>query len=104
MPDITESTTIRFVNERIRPFADRRIQTYFDAKSLVLEFESKSLAENIKASGDEIDDGAKTDGRKPITAEDVFRIVEEAKAFIEDFEKDNDKAMLYGKVAVNYRS
>lgn len=104
MPDITESTTVRFVSERIRPFADKRIQTYFDAKSLVLEFESKDLAGTIKASQDEIDDGAKQDGRKPVTADDVFRIVEEARAFIADFEKDQEKAMLYGKVAVNYRS
>lgn len=101
---ITESTTVRFVNDRIRPFADKRIQTYFDAKSLVLEFESKGLAETIKASSDVIDDGAKQDGRKPVTADDVFRIVEEARVFIIDFEKDQEKAMLYGKVAVNYRS
>lgn len=104
MADINESTTIRFVNERIRPFADRRIQTYFDAKSMLLEFDSKGLAETVKATADEIDDGARLDGRKPVTAEDVFRLVEEARAFVADFEKDSDKSMLYGKVAVNYRS
>lgn len=104
MADITESTTVRYVNERIRPFADRRIQTYFDAKALTLEFDAKGLAETIKASPDEIDDGAKVDGRKPVTADDVFRMVEEAREFVADFEKDNDKALLYGKIAVNYRS
>ena len=103
MADINEPTAIFFVNTRLRPFADRRIQTYFEAKSLLLEFDSKDLAGVIKSSQDLIDDGAARDGRKPITAEDVFRLVEDARAFVKNFESDTDSAMLNGKVAVNYR-
>lgn len=71
MADITNPEAIAFCNEKIRPAADRLAQTYYFAKAVAQEWTANNLGDLIPVSADPIIDGSATDGRHPITANDV---------------------------------
>jgi hypothetical protein len=78
----TDPQAIRIANEKIRVCADRLGQLYNLSKADQAEATAKSWLSLFPATNDLIDDGSATDGRAPITNQDVRDFVGDVSAFL----------------------
>lgn len=72
---ITDSEAVAFSNKRVRPSADKAAQLYYFSKEVIQEWYANDLASLIPPTDDVIDDGSATDGRHPITGNDVNNLI-----------------------------
>lgn len=105
MADITDSEAIKFCNEEVRPAADKLAQAYKFVKTVVDKWNANSMSTKIPDNAaDDIIDGSATDGRHPLTGEDVNLLVTRCQELITDYEAtSNAKLNTIIKVAVNPR-
>jgi hypothetical protein len=102
MADITNAEAVRFCNEKVRVAADRLAQTYYFAKQVQQEWFAANMANLLPNDTSPVIDGSSTDGRHPITGEDVTGIISRCMALTSDFEaNDNAKLNAILAVAVN---
>ena len=95
MADNTNVQAVRVVNEKIRPSADLILQTYFFMKTMQAQYVAQDWA-TLFPAGDptgEIIDGARIDGRKPITNSDVNDVVTALGAFLTFMEQNTSQQL-----------
>jgi hypothetical protein len=98
------ASDIKFVNEKIRPAADRLAQSYSFAKTVTAEWTARGGTTAIPNDATVVADGAATDGRPVIINSDVSSIINRLSEFITDYEAASSaKLNTVLKVAVNTR-
>lgn len=91
MADIDTPQVRQFCNERVRKAANLLAQLYNWSRSVRDEWTAQDMASQITNSPDDtIIDGAATDGRPPLTGEDVHNIKDLVVAFIADLEANTN--------------
>ncbi|MDQ3832237.1 MAG: hypothetical protein M3315_01110 [Actinomycetota bacterium] len=115
MPKIEDPQVARFCNEDVRPMADAFCSAYRAAKAFVADWSAKGIGSLVPDDNtQQIVDGAVTgttlytgtpDGRTPITAHDVNRMLAVALKVIQHAEETNPDgsvdALTLAKVRVN---
>lgn len=101
---VTDSTAVKFSNEKIRPAADKLAQAYYTAVMVRDEWYANNLGAVLPVGGGVIADGADVDGRNILTADDARLLINRCEDLITDYEATN-KAKLNTvlKPAVNVR-
>lgn len=99
----TNPQAVRVCNEKIRPAADRLGQLYNYLKSLQAEAQAENWGAMFAGgAGNEVVDGAQTDGRTVITDADVSGLITLAGAYLTFMEQSaNANRNLALKIAVN---
>lgn len=90
MANITDSQSILFVNNKARPLADKIIQMYWFAKSVLQQYNSTALLTSITNDASVIIDGAASDGRTIITGGDVVILLSLAQGIINTLEANTN--------------
>jgi hypothetical protein len=99
---VDNTTAVRFVNEQIRPAADRLAQAYYKAKQVRNEWYAMNMGDLLPVGGGEVLDGAASDGRHVITADDAVLLINRLEDLIADYEASgNAKLNTVLKPAVN---
>jgi len=80
--DNNNAQAIRVVNEKIRPAADRIVQTYNFMKDLQAQYGAQNWAALFPATADVVLDGSAVDGRNPLTNADVANVITALGAFL----------------------
>ncbi len=103
MANITNAEAVKFCNEEVRRFNDMTVAHYRTAKQISADYTAKGMSAILGATGsDVIVDGAATDGRAPMTVQDVNNVIARANEKISDFEANtNLKLNQANAVAVN---
>lgn len=102
MPDITNPQAIKFANEKIRPLADAYAQLYYAVKAAGQQYTAGNLSAVFTATNDLIADGSATDGRLPITSNQVRGFITQMGALLTDLEATNNtKLNVLMQIAVN---
>ena len=103
MAEITNPEAVKFCNERVRVAADKLAQLYSVAKSVQQEWTANDLATIIAFDNpDLVVDGSATDGRHPISGEDVNNLITRCSEIVTDLEANSSaKLNTILKVAVN---
>lgn len=93
---------IQFCNQYVRPFADKRAQAYYAAKSLLTMWNARGGATAIPNDSTAVADGSPADGRPGITGAMVNNIINRASEIVTDYEANsNAKLNTVLQVAVN---
>lgn len=104
MADNTNAQAVKVANEKVRPAADRILQTYFLMKSLQSEYTAQGWS-SLFPSGDptgELVDGARTDGRAVVQNQDINAVITALGAFITFMEAtSNQQLNRFLKISVN---
>ncbi len=104
MPDNSNAEAVKFANEKVRVAADTLKSAYLTAKAVVDEWTANNLG-TLFPLADTVVDGSATDGRHPVTGNDVTLIITLASALVADYEADaNTKLNGILNVAVNGQS
>lgn len=82
-----------YCNQRARPSADRAVQTYYFAKEVIQEWYANNMASLIPPTDDVIDDGSATDGRHPVTGNDINNLITLLSAYVADMEANSGAAL-----------
>jgi hypothetical protein len=93
MADITNPEAVKFCNEKIRPAANLLAKAYFYAIQTVDEWYANNMGELLPVAEDIVVDGSESDGRHPISGNDVNNLVTRLSELIQDLE-ENSKAKL----------
>lgn len=102
MADNVNPQAVLVVNTKIRPAADRIMQTYNFMKSLQAQFTAQNWAALFPADAGVIMDGSAQDGRSIITNTDINNIITALTAFLTHMEAtSNQNRDRYLKAAVN---
>lgn len=103
MAEITNPEAVKFCNERVRVAADKLAQLYAVAKSVEQEWTANDLATIIAFDNpDLVVDGSASDGRHPISGEDVNNLITRCSEIVTDLEANSSaKLNTILKVAVN---
>lgn len=102
--DITNPQAVRFANEYARTRADALARAYYEMKSALDEWDATGMDTLIpNNAADTIIDGSATDGRTPITGQNVHQLMETyGRAFVADLEANaNLKLNILLQVSVN---
>lgn len=80
----TDPQVVLFANNRIRPFADMLYSAYYEAKSLVADYNAGVIGSKINNAGpgEVIVDGSDLDGRTQITGGDIYNLITAAMEFV----------------------
>lgn len=97
---MSDPQVVKFCNEQVRPFCDRIAQVTKEAQLLVSAFSAKGL-ESLMVANEQIEDGSATDGRTPMTKDDVVALVAATSAIIATLEDQSLEALIL-KIAVNF--
>jgi hypothetical protein len=99
---ITNVQAVKFCNEKVRPAADALGQAYETLRRLKMEWDATLMANLIPNDTTVIADGADTDGRKPITGQMVYNILNRGFEYMTDQEANfNAKLNTIKQVTVN---
>jgi len=106
---VDNPTAVRFANERVRVAADRMMQAYNFAKTVSSEWFSVEITPGTTLSagipndgGEEVLDGAQSDGRAVISGDDVHNVITRLSELVADLEAGgNAKLNTLAKVSVN---
>jgi hypothetical protein len=99
---VTNPEAIRFCNDRVRPAADKLAQAYYLAKQVRNEWYATNMGAILPSGGGTVEDGAATDGRHPIVADDAILLINRLEDMITDLEAgSNAKLNTVLKPAVN---
>lgn len=90
MADITNPEAVRFCNEVIRPLANAIYAAYKKCREGRDEFVANNMGSLLPDTADLVVDGSATDGRHPITGEDVNNIVTLANELLTNYEADTN--------------
>lgn len=102
MAAITDGSAVAFSNQKIRVMADLMYSNYQTAKSLLAEWNARSMSSLIVNTTDLIVDGSPADGRTQITGAQATNIVTRAQEIITDYEAtSNAKLNTVAVVSVN---
>ena len=101
---ITDSSAIKFSNEKIRVAADRLFGAYLFAKQVVTEWNAVNMSSLITNTSDIISDNSNIDGRTQITGIDATNVITRLQELISDYEaSSNAKLNTVTKPSVNPR-
>ena len=100
---VTDSEAVSFANNKVRPMADRLAQTYYACKEVKNEWDANNLGGTVMPiNGGNVVDGSATDGRHPITGNDVHGVIARCNDLVTDYEAlVNTKLNSVLNVAVN---
>lgn len=107
---ITDPNAVAFVNDVVRPAADRLAGIIPLLQSVLLQWNAKGLAATITNTSDLIDDGSATggsapnspDGRTPITGADVVAMITNMQSIQANIQANSNAIVLnVMKIAVN---
>jgi len=102
MAEITNSEAVRFCNEKVRTVADRFAQLYYAAKAVADEWTANNLGTLFVSGEGPVVDGSATDGRHPLSADDVTLVIVRCNELVADLEANsNAKLNTLMNVAVN---
>lgn len=87
---VTDPTAVRFSNELIRPFARRMYELYMQARELTERWYAANMGAMFPINAGTVQDGAESDGRVPITANDVLLVVTRASELVADMTANNN--------------
>lgn len=96
---ITNPEAVAFSNEKARVAADRLAQTYYFCKEVLDEWYANDMGTTIPVDGGTVVDGSETDGRHPVTGNDVTNVIVRCQDLVTDLEA-NSKAKLNTILAV----
>ena len=101
MADITNPEAVRFSNEKVRILADALESAYRTSKAALTEWYANNMGELFPAA-DTVVDGSATDGRHPLTGNDVANVINRAAEMVADYEaSSNAKLNTVLAVSVN---
>lgn len=102
MADITNPEAVRFSNEKARTLADVATRYYYAAKAFANEWDATDMGTKIPAAADLVIDGSATDGRTPITGQDVNNLKNHVDTMVADLEAaGNQKLNVLLQIEVN---
>ena len=98
----TNAEAIKFSNEKVRVAANKLVDAYAFAKLVSADWTANNMGELFPA-GSVVVDGSATDGRHPVTGNDVTLIIVRLNELVADYEADtNAKLNTLLNVATNY--
>lgn len=100
MADIVTPQAVKFANEKARRLADLLQTTRRTCEQFALDVTDFEVATDKDGDKDVIDDGAKTDGRKPVAKEQVAQLKFVAEQVAAALNQD-DRAALVAAWVVN---
>lgn len=89
MAQITNPEAVTFCNEKIRTMADLLARAYYLAKALKDEWYANNMGTLFPTGEGPVVDGSATDGRHPISADDVTLIVTRCDELVADYEANS---------------
>lgn len=87
---ISDPEAIRWSNEKVRPSADRAAQLYYFSKAVIQDWYGNGMSSLIPPTDDVIEDGSATDGRHPITGNDVNNLITLLNGYVMDLEANGN--------------
>lgn len=87
----TNPQAVKVANERFRPFANRLAQSYHFCKAFKDQIAAEGIDTLFLKDGDLIEDGSATDGRSPLSNDDVKQLINSLDQFLAFM--DGDTAM-----------
>lgn len=98
----TNAEAVKFSNEKVRVAANKLVNAYAFAKLVSAEWTANNMGELFPA-GSVVVDGSETDGRHPVTGNDVTLIIVRLNELVADYEAEsNAKLNTLLNVATNY--
>ena len=98
----TNAEAVKFSNEKVRVAANKLVNAYAFAKLVSAEWTGNNMGELFRV-GSVLVDGWETDGRHPVTGNDVTLIIVRLNELVADYEADNNaKLNTLLNVATNY--
>ena len=100
---ITNPEAVRFCNENVRTLADIATRYYYAARAFQNEWVAAGMASKIPNDGGEtVVDGSATDGRTPITGQNVNQLQSHINDMLGDLEaSSNTKLNILLQIEVN---
>lgn len=90
---VSNPIAIKFCNETIRPLAEQLAFAYYDARRVLDAWNATGASTLFPAGGGAVQDNAASDGRPPITADDVLALIARLTDLTADYEA-NTRAKL----------
>lgn len=102
---VTDVEAVKFANERVRVAADKLAQAYYFAKLVRDEWFANDMASLFPGGGGIVVDGSASDGRHPVTAEQVTNLITRCDELLTDYQAtSNAKLNTILQVSVNPQS
>jgi hypothetical protein len=86
MAEITNAEAVRFCNERVRVAANKLNAAYKFAKEVSAEWYANNMGTLFPSGEGPVVDGSATDGRHPVSADDVLLLVSRLSELVADYE------------------
>lgn len=97
----TNPQAIRVSNERFRSLADRLAQLYHYARAVQAQIKAEGIDSLFAANSDALADGSETDGRTPLTNDDIKQFIGYVDDVVKFFDENSERRDLLLRVAVN---
>jgi hypothetical protein len=102
VPDNVSPQAIKVANEFLRPASDTIAQTYWRFKRMLALDDAQGWLAMFPADSGEVVDGSRTDGRRPVTNDDVRTVLSIMRAFVGFMETNtNQRLTQILKLSVN---